>query len=376
MTQPGVPRFLAASTAAQQFAPVDGLGQQVASFRYEVSDGITGLRIGEVTPLRTTIPVIVHNTQNTIVRTLTGFNLGKADTAAMNPITDRISPFMVVRNVDGSTSEYPLGRYMYNATNKQVLSGGDLAQNSLFDEMFIVDQQIPYSFGLAEEGLVVTSSMLIARLLDPLVDAGLIEYTLEGGNAVASGAWPPGTSRAKILADICAQAGYFRPWFDNAGVMRIISAFNPARRDPDFDFDDSNVVFRDSISYTNDFLDAPNLYIAINTSGTTEDGESYSSVGRYEVPAAAPWSIANRGFIIPQVTDMQSSSQANMNAIAAGIAEQDTVFERTQMSTMADPRHDGYDVVRWQDQQWLELAYSIQMQAGAPTIRTLRKAYG
>jgi len=370
MTAPGIPRFLANTVTDQQFSPGDSLGQQVASFRYEVINGRTGIRQGDVYPLRSTIPVLVHNTQNTIMRTLTGLNFGATDTASMDAITDRIKLYMVLDTPAGQT-EYPLGRYMYDSTVKQVLSGGDLAQNSLFDEMFIVDQQLTASF--AVDGTNAGDAVTI--LLAPLVDAGLITVRIEGMPLPVRGAWPAGTSRAKVLSDICTQAGCFQPWFDNDGIMRIIPSFNPATKLADFDFDESHVVFRNTISYTNDFLEAPNLYVVTNTTGNTTDGSSSSSFGSYQVPDNAPWSIANRGFTVAKYVDLQSSTDNNLDAVAQSYANQNIVFERTQMSTASDPRHDSYDVIRWQGSQWLEISYSFQLQAGAPTIRTLRKGY-
>lgn len=369
MTQPGMPRFLANTPTDQMFGSALGLGQRVSSFRYEVINGLTGVRVGEVTPLRSTIPVLTHNTQNTIMRTLTGFNLGVADTAAMNPVTDRIKVTMVVAGPEGDI-EFPLGRYMYSSASRQVLSGGDLAQSSLYDEMFIVDQQMVNPFGVTAGGSSAVS--LIEQLLGPLVDAGLIRYTLQGTPGAVHGTWPAGTSRAKILSDICAQTSLFAPWFDNTGTMRIIDSFNPADIEAEFDFDDSHVVFRDSISYTNDFLSAPNLYIVTNTSGTST---ATTLSGSYRIPASAPWSIENRGFVIPKFVDMQTADSGNLNAVAQTYAEQNNIFERTQLSTAPDPRHDSYNVIRWQDANWLEIAYSFQLQEGSPTIRTLRKAY-
>lgn len=371
MTQPGVPRFLTNTITDQMFGPALGLGQRVSTFRYQVTDGITGIRLGDVTPLRTTIPVMVHNTQNTIMRTLTGLNFGAADTAAMNPITDRISVFMVMDNVDGTSSEYPVGRYMYSSTNKQILTGGDLAQNSLFDEMFIVDQQLTSSFHALGE----TVDQAIARLLLPLVSSGLITYVIDFSGVQAVGAWPAGTSRAKVLSDLCTQGNFFQPWFSNTYEMRIINSFNPALQLPNFDFDNSGVVFRDTISYTNDFLEAPNQYVVINNQGTTTTSTEVGAVGIYNVPDSAPWSSFHRGFVIPQVEELQASTASDLSNLAESIAQQSIVFERTQMSTAPDPRHDSYDVIRWQDRQWMEIAYSFQLQEGSPTLRTFRKAY-
>ena len=373
MTTSGVPRFLAISGDIDRLLDLEAsVGQRVSTFRYELLNGLTGIRIGDVHPLRSTIPVLVHNTQNTIMRTLTGVNFGVDDTAQMNPLTDRIRVFMMINLPDGTQEEFPLGRYMYDSFTRQTTTGGDLSQNGLFDEMFIIDQAMTSGFSCIAHEQVEDA---IKRLLAPLVDAGLIRIQLAGSGIVAGGSWPSGTSRAQVLSDLCKQGGYFQPWFDNDGIMQAILSFNPADVLPTYDFDLSQVVYRNTISYTNDFLDAPNQYVVVNNSGTTTSASSVGSVGIYNVPSAAPWSAQNRGFVIPKQIELQASADGSVQGIANTIAQQSIVFERVQLSTAPDPRHDSYDVIRWQDQQWMEISWSMQLQEGAPTLRTIRKAY-
>jgi hypothetical protein len=370
---PGVPRFLAASPASAALDISDALGQRAATFRYELINGVTGVHLGDVTPLRTTIPVLTHNTQNTIVRSLTGIAFGKDDTASMNPITDRIVPYMVV-GTPGGDLEFPLGRYMYDSTSQAVTTGGNLASNNLFDEMFIIDQQMSKGFAATSAQFAnnVSAQDAIIRLLAPLVDAGLIRYLIEDSPLPAAGSWAAGTSRASVLSDLCKQGAYFQPWFDNDGILRIIRSFDPADVLPDFDFDATRMVVRDTISYTNDLLSAPNQYVVIDNSGTTTS----PIVGTYDVPSTAPHSLANRGFYVPKIFDIQAGGTITQaNAMAATIAQQDIVYERTSLSTAPDPRHDSYDVILWLEEKWMEIAWSMQMEEGGPTVRTLRKAY-
>lgn len=372
---PGVPRFLANSPASAVLDISDALGQRTATFRYDLINGLTGVILGTVTPLRTTIPVLTHNTGNTIVRSLTGIAFGRDDTAAMNPITDRIVPVMLLPTTAG-TLEFPLGRYMYDSTSSAITTGGNLASNNLFDEMFIIDQALTKGFtsnlGTTFGNGVFSVQSVIARLLAPLVDAGLIRYLIEDSPLPASGSWAAGTSRAAVLTDLCKQGAYFQPWFDNDGILRIIRSFDPADQTPNFDFDATRGVYRDTISYTNDLLNAPNLYVVIDNSGNTDT----PIVGTYQVPSTAPHSVANRGFFVPKVLDIQGAgSIPQANAMAATIAQQDIVYERTQLSTAPDPRHDSYDVILWQEQLWMEIAWSMQLEEGGPTVRTLRKAY-
>ena len=111
------------------------VGQRQASFRFDLSDGVSGQKLGEITPLRSAS--LSHDTTRTIKRQLT-ISLGTADTDAINGITDRINLFMTF---PGGV-EYPMGRYMFTDTTKQKFTSGKLGNFVLNDEMFLVDQQI------------------------------------------------------------------------------------------------------------------------------------------------------------------------------------------------------------------------------------------
>jgi hypothetical protein len=51
------------------------------------------------------------------------------------------------------------------------------------------------------------------------------------------------------------------------------------------------------------------------------------------------------------------------------------VFERVELSTPPDPRHDSHNVIRWQGENWLELAWSMPLVEGGEMRHVLRKAY-
>lgn len=369
---PGTPRFLANSPASQLLDISDWLGQRAATFRYDVVDARSGIRLGTVAPLRSTIPVLTHNTQNTICRTLTGFNLGTADTASLNPVTDRIVPYMVISTPQGELT-FPLGRYMYDSSTLAVSTGGDNSANSLFDETFIIDQPLDTGFtAVSDVDAIRSVPRAIELFLAPFVEAGLIRYQIQDSAAAASGSWAAGTSGGSVLTALAKQGAYFQPWFNNEGILTFELAFNPADVPPDFDYDQTKSVVRNTISTTSDLLHAYNRFTVINNSGNT----SSAAYGSYDVPSSAPFSFANRGFRITKVIDDQGAFDSlQAQAMAKAYAEQEIVNERTTLSTAPDPRHDSYDVIRWQGGQWLEIAWSMQLQEGGPTVRQLRKAY-
>jgi hypothetical protein len=126
---------------------------------------------------------------------------------------------------------------------------------------------------------------------------------------------------------------------------------------------------------TNDLLDAPNRFIVISNGAVSASAAAIPIVGRYDIPSSAPHSIANRGFVIPSVEERQLDTQAQADAAARNLGQRQTIFERTTLSTAPDPRHDGYDVIRWQGENWLELGWSLPMAEGAAMTHTMRKSY-
>lgn len=338
------------------------VGQRTASFRFELFDGVNGLRKGLLHPLADQPTSLAHDTTRTIKRSLT-LNLGIADTTRVDIIRDRIDLFMIIKGVD-----YPLGRYMFTDSVDAQWTSGQLGSYTLTDEMFIVDQALEHSFSPVANMSVEAA---ITELLDELPQ---IRYLIEPSALIAAGSWAAGTSRAQAINDLCVQGGYFTPWFDNAGMMRIIQAFDPADRVNDLNLDIGNQVVRGTVANSDDLLTAPNRFIVISN-GSTGDAAALPAVGVYDVPSSAPHSIQNRGFVIPDVRDMQLSTQNAAQTAARTIGLTETVFETVNLSTAPDPRHDGYDVVHWNGEHWLELAWTLTLREGAPMAHVMRKAY-
>jgi len=336
------------------------VGQRQASFRFELINGVTEEKLGNITPLRTA--TLSHDTTRTMKRQL-NLDLGVADHAAVNPITDRILPFMTFPN----GAEYPLGRYMFTDTSDLVTTSGRLSGMVLNDEMFLVDQEI--TSAIPNAGL--SAEFLITSILNDMEDATVI-YTLEPSEFSISGNWSIGSNRGQILEAIAIQGDYFSPWFDNTGVMRFIRTFDPATRMPDFDWDEGNKVIRDNIIETSEILTAPNRFVVISNDAADPTIEVTATA---DIPATAPHSIANRGFVIAHVEDLQLSDNTQAQAVVEGIANRMTVFERIGINTIPDPRHDSYNVIRWDGANWLELAWSMPLEEGRAMSHLLRKAY-
>lgn len=346
------------------------VGQRSATFTFTLYDGATGIEKGTITPLRGA--TLSHDTTRTIKRQLQ-LNLGVADTAAIDTISDRIRLSMEV----GGKS-WPLGSYVFTADTQQNYTSGNLSSVALNDFMFIVDQ--PIQFGIDGNshysgGAFVNPTSCETIIRRAITDANLgIEFDIEATSYLTNQAWSIGTQRGQLLDSVALAGNYFSPWFGNDSKLHFIQAFEPAEQIPDFDFDSSNNILRSSPpTRTSDLLTAPNRFIVVLniTSVPTQ-----SAVGIYDIPDTAPHSIANRGFVISKTFDLQAPGRASAQAMARNLGIRNTVFETVQIQTAPDPRHDSYNVIKWQDSLWLELAWSMALTEGGAMTHTLRKAYG
>lgn len=357
------------------------VGQRQCTFRFQRVNGVSGQDMGEIHPIRGT-SVLTHDTRRTIKRQL-GMSLGVEDTADINPLQDRILPFMVFPN----GQEYPLGRFVFTQQSYQLFTSGELSNAVLNDEMYIVDQQITTGVDAANLALTATPGVpaitglglgqvnrgsAISRVLAVLLQDLDIQAEVEASPFVINQAWGAGAQRGQIIEAMALAGDYFSPWFDNNGIMQFIRTFNPALKIPDFDWDAGNQVMRANILRQSDIFNAPNRFVVISNSS----GNSGVAVfGVADVSPNAPNSFENRGFYVPQVVDLQVLSTAQAQAVASNLAQRQTIFETTTLTTAPDPRHDSYNVIKWQGDLWLELSWSMSLSEGAPMTHTLRKAY-
>lgn len=340
------------------------VGQLTYSFRFELIDAISREHLGDITPIRDAS--LSHDTAMTTKRRL-GLALGRDDTAAVNPLTDRVSVFMTIpgaANPQRRDGDWPLGVYAWSDNPRKLFTSGRLATPVLNDEMFVVDQEI--SAGINGRGANVVGVIVeVVRGLGVTLQVDASPYT-------AADAWGIGTTRGQMLEALATSGDYWSPWFNNSGALRFLRTFDPATRAVDIDLDAGYRVFREGIIENDGVLTAPNRIIVISNGASSEKTPVVAVV---DVPVNAPNSIANIGYVRPKTYNLQITDPAQAAAVAAGLAQRNQIFETVTLSTAADPRHDGYNVIRWQGSNWLELAWSMKLVPGAAMSHTLRKSY-
>lgn len=353
------------------------VGQRQATFSFTLIDGITGQKLRELTPIRDTPATLVHDTTRTIPRTLSCV-LGVDDAAVIDPINNRVLLHMLIGG-----RRYPLGRYMFVDDARNRFSSGSIAPVSLTDEMFIIDQASETGFStLVSTSLAVsgfgssiapleTVDQSITRLLAPFD----ILLSIESTPFSSIGMWTVGTSKAQMLLNLSRDGDYFSPWFNHNGTLKIIRTFDPGRAIPDFNYDVNKVVYADTIVETSNLIDAANRIVVVSNGVVSADTAQAPVIGTFDIPPSAPHSIFNRGFVIPDVRQIQVESSLQAEVIARNIGIHSTAFEFVEMSTAPDPRHDGYNTIVWDNRLWLETAWTMELSEGGVMRHKLQRVY-
>lgn len=350
------------------------VGQRQYSFTFELLDGPTGVSRGYVHPRRDVGSVITHDTTRTIKRTVT-LEFERDDTTLIDTIRDRIKICMLVGG-----AAYPLGTYMFIDGTAQVTTAGRMGLMQLVDEMFIIDQPLDDSFSALPGQPDTTDAVgenvatVIKRLLlrYPLIRSVVVEST--AGRTI--GSWPAGTAGSKTLNDLTLDGFYWPAWFDNMGTLRVVQSWDPATATPQFDWDENQQVIRNSVVRSDNLLSSPNRFVVISNALPSEaQANPDPIIGRYVLPASAPHAFANRGFYITVTQDIQVSSSFQAYQAAKALSVRNYPFEKAEMQTLIDPRHDGFDVIKWDDEYWLETAWTIPLSENGDMSHTLQKVY-
>lgn len=346
---------------------LDGISQRQSTFRFELLDA--GLQsLGDVEVLAPGVS-IENNINRKIKRTLNNIEFSPSDAQEINTLVNRLRVWMITQ--DGL--QWPLGIFVFSDMSQVPLDAStSFWSGSMTDQLIILDQPTSRTYSFAPGKLIVQA---IAEMLEGVIP----EWTTAPVGTQISGAesmtWPPGTTRLDIINDLCAAAGLYSLFFDNAGIARAIQV-------PDLEGDDPNLiygglpgqqkVYRDSIVLTDDLLSAPNRYVVVNNGMTNSP-----VIGFWDIPSTAPNSKENRGFVVAQVTDKQgieSNAAAEEAAKAIGQADYNT-YSWATFDAAPDPRHDTFDIVGWDGIRYREQSWTLECVEGGNHRHELRRIY-
>lgn len=348
--------------------PSETLGQRVDTIEWELLDKELHT-LGRVFPSRDDRATIEADIDRPIQRTLRGVTLTTLDAAAINPLTDRLRPWLRLQN----GSRFPLGVYLFGDHQRSVSTRLDTWQPQMYDQGLILGDKLDRTISLP---IGVQVQTIIVQML---LEVGITNFELDTSTAVTMApiAWSAGTERSRVIYDLAAQMGCLQPFFDNMGTFRCVMAPDPATAVPQFSYGKKRID-ADSIVEADDSYRAPNRYTVVG-SGTTDEISGY-----YDIPAAAPHSYANRGYLVSDVIDMpgiENSLQAVLAARAAYLADT-RAWTRISFTSPVDPRLDLYSIIDYDSGieetagTYLEVSSTIELTSGGNHDHTLSRLWG
>jgi hypothetical protein len=335
---------------------------RMVGFRLDVLDPELNV-VGEAHPLRPGISV-EQNINRDVKRTMSGVSVIRSE-GLFDLFHHRLRPMWVLS--DGTA--FPLGVFVVSDASYLRHSWGRTAEFSLADQGLMLTQLIDRSVGFPAGYPVRSALLAVIEML------GLPSYVVAdtGAKLGSPVAWAMGRDTwTRVLNDLADLAGFVSGYFDNAGTfnLRHTPAIGEDSR-PDFDYDSPARVYDDSIVESDATLDSPNRYIVLSTSGNLAP-----VVGTWDVPATAPHSYENRGYRVVHLTERQglSLAQAADTARAVGMQDADT-YAWASFSAPPDPRHDTFNLVRWNGSIWREQSWTLDLEVGAEHRHELRRSY-
>lgn len=357
------PRRRANTTALLE---MDGVSSRSGFWRYDVLDQ-DGTLLGDVDVNRDRAPKISNDTTRKIKRTLSGLEIDPVAAADLDTIGTLIRPVFTLE--DGAT--FPMGAFLFVDASRPRTRAGLELDGSLHDQLFILDQPTDKTVSFGRGRNLSACLETIANRYG--IHRASIESTSK--NVGTPIAWAAGsTTGLSIMEELCTMAGFYSPYFDNLGRLVIQAAPAPNNAIPEFSYniDQNGRIVADTPVESDDLLDAPNVFIVIDDSATAAP-----IVGRYELPASSPISIANRGYAVSKTESSQGlhNQQAADNAARTLAAESPAGFKAYSFDAVPDYRHDTFDVLTYRGIVCREIAWDLECDPTGLMTHQVREFY-
>ncbi len=328
----------------------EGLGQRAESVEYDVIDR-TGAYAGQITPFAEGASISADINAN-IPRQLNGLQLRSEEMQELDPFGDKVAPHWVLSD----RTRWPLGVFRFT----KAPDDGQVAQcASLFDPTIILDAITDRTFGAGTNTPVNGAIDQLVQMLDLVAEVDGSDMRIGDDQPIGWSAG--GQSWAVILRYLCNLCGFLPPYFDTAGVLQC-------RVPPPMLIGSTTLTYADANSRVHplpvedpNIIDAPNAHIVISTGATTEEISAIATVD-----SSLPFSIENRGYVVPAVHRMQGVANTNMAqtiALRLASATQDQ-FATVNFVSTPDPRHDLGEVIGWNGTPYRETSWTLQLIPG------------
>lgn len=347
-----------------QILNLDGVRRRVDRFRFELCDREWN-PIGTLSPDRGQAISLTNDTSNEVPRKLSGFKLLPSETVDVNPISDRLRVYMILQN----GAEFRLGSFLWEDENLVERPWGVEHHGSLADLCQILASPSTKAYGWGR-GATITLVMLFLLFQASLELEDVAEIGEEANRGLRQPrSWEPGSTWLHKLNDMGVGCGFGPPWFDRDGKLHFNEIPDPMMSEPTVPVYEADTrIIANSVVPSNDLLKAPNDF------GLFDSQTDRLIAGRYQLPASAPHSFANRGWRLGRVESAQGmSTQAGADQAAANLARKSDVYEYLTFSSTLDPRHETYDIVDALGKRWLEVGWTMELRSGGTMQHNLKR---
>jgi hypothetical protein len=335
-------------------------------YRFDLLDALE-TPIGEVHPDLEANPKVGWDTTRTVMRSLESIRLSASEAGDINPTTDRLRPVMVLQN----GAEFPLGVFLGGDVTQPERAWGDEHQSQWVDKGHILTFPYGKTTGSPKGANVVQRAVDYARTAFNLSD---IDAEPHPAVLKAPLGWGIDDTLGAIIDAHLALVGYLPVHVNRAGRVQI----QPAPTDLDLfpatlDFEAGGRVQRDSIVKSDDLLQAPNEFVVYDQSGANTPIR-----GVYRIPETAPHSVTKRGYVVRRtesMTGLATPEQANTAAKALATTDRKSTFRWRTWRSSGDPRPDTFDVVRFMGDNYLHVAWAMELRPGGLMDHQARRVY-
>jgi hypothetical protein len=357
-------------TAAEILDLPLNIGQVRSTVEWDVLDSNLEF-LFQIHPITSNVPSVAVQSTATVKRTLSGMWLDPYDEQLIDVLSMRIRPYWVLD--DALRTRFPLGVFLFSDANRNRSTAGLDLKGTLYDQTVIIDQGLSHTYGLPSGYLITDALTELAAGVG--ISGTLIQVDVSDATTYIDIGWRAGTSRYDIMSELATMAGFYPPYFDNNGVLRFKlapSTLVDVPMDHTYNTTPSSRLIAGTLEESDDLITAPNRYLVVSTAATGAEVSGY-----YDLPASAPQSFANRGYLVVKRIDAQgikNSAAATKRAQLEAIIDYNS-FNWVSFDATPDPRHDIFDTVQYLDNNYREVGWTLRLKPGGQHSHKIRKIY-
>lgn len=297
------------------------------------------------------------------------------DSEPINYLIDRIRPWFRLK-MGGTWAEWPLGIFLPVTPKRSIGSAGPNAREiEAYDQSLVLkDDKIGSRYTVAAGANVIDAVGAV------LTDAGILLSNLvpTGETLPVARDWAPGTSRAKIIADLLSSINYRSLYFNGAGYAVAEPYQAPGSRPIGYTYTtkDRSLIYPDAL-HEFDLFGIANHWVAV----VSEPDRPPLSAEYTNSNAESPTSTVSRGRTITDVlSTMEATSQTALDAkVERAAFEASQVYEAIEFSTGIMPHHEDADLIQLEypglinKANFVEHTWSMDLKAGAQMKHRIRR---